>query len=113
MNVIDVKKLDLNPNPHGIHSQKVYDTEHAEIIHLLLKPGEALKRHTTPVDVAFYILEGTGVVEIGEEKKEVGPDTLIDSPAHSPHRLINRSDHPFRVLVIKVPRPTEKAQMLE
>jgi len=36
------------------------------------------------MDVVFYVLEGRGVVEINEEKKEVGADTLIVSPPGFP-----------------------------
>jgi len=43
----------------------LYDTEHAQAVHIELKPGETLKKHITPVDVFFYVLEGRGVVEIG------------------------------------------------
>ena len=81
-------------------------------MHITLEPGESLKKHITPVDVFFYVLEGTGVVEIGEERKEVGPDTLIDSPAKIPHCWYNESDKVFRVLVVKVPRPTESTKLL-
>ncbi|MDD1763212.1 MAG: hypothetical protein LUQ70_00660 [Methanobacteriaceae archaeon] len=31
----------------------------------------------TPVDVFFYVLEGNGILEIGDEKKEVSQDTLM------------------------------------
>lgn len=54
-------------------------------MHITLEPDESLKRHITPVDVFFYVLEDTGIIEIGDEKQEVGPDTLIDSPARIPH----------------------------
>jgi quercetin dioxygenase-like cupin family protein len=77
-----------------------------------LQPGEQLKRHITPVDVYFYVLEGRGVIEIGEESREVTADTLIDSPAHIPHCWYNKSDHMLRVLVNKVPRPREQTRLL-
>ena len=51
-----------------------------------MQPGEALKRHAPPVDVFFYILEGRGIVEIGDEQQEVVADTLVESPARIPHR---------------------------
>ena len=57
------------------------------VVHILLKPGESLKRHITPVDVAFYVLEGKGTIEIGDEKAEAGPDTIIESPAQVPAPL--------------------------
>ena len=74
--------------------------------------GEALKRHITPVDVFFYVLEGTGVVEIGDEKQAVGKDMLVESPARIPHTWSNESKSVFRVLVVKVPKPTEETKMI-
>jgi mannose-6-phosphate isomerase-like protein (cupin superfamily) len=79
---------------------------------ITLKPGEALKKHITPVDVFFYVLEGSGVVEIGDEKQTVGKDMLIESPARIPHRWSNEGTSVFRVLVVKVPKPTEETKLL-
>ncbi len=90
----------------------LYDTEHAQAVHIELKSGEALKKHVTPVDVFFYVLEGKGTVEIGDETQEVSRDMLIDSPAKIPHRLLNNGDGVFRVLVVKVPRPSESTRLL-
>jgi mannose-6-phosphate isomerase-like protein (cupin superfamily) len=67
-----------------------------------LKPGQSLKKHTTPVDVFFYILEGKGAVEIGDEIKEVEKDTLIESPKDIPHLLRNTGTNIFRFLVVKL-----------
>jgi quercetin dioxygenase-like cupin family protein len=55
----------------------LYDTESAQAVHIELKPGESLKKHITHVDVFFYVLEGKGVVEIGEEKHDFSRDTLV------------------------------------
>jgi len=77
-----------------------------------LQPGEALKRHVTPVDVFFYVLEGEGVVEVGDEAERVSTDTLTDSPARMPHRLINDRQKTFRFLVLKTPRPTQPTRVL-
>jgi uncharacterized RmlC-like cupin family protein len=52
------------------------------------------------------------VVEIGEERASVCADTLIESPAKIPHRWINESERPMRVLVVKTPRPKEATKML-
>lgn len=98
--------------PHGVNVRKLYDTEHAQVMHITLKPGESLKRHITPVDVFFYVLEGDGVVEIGDEEQTVTKDTIIDSPAKIPHCWYNRSNADFRVMVVKVPRPQNKSKVL-
>ena len=112
MKTIEVKNAENQPNPHGVDARKLYDTEHAQVVHLTLKPGQQLKKHMTPVDVFFYVLEGNGTVEIGEEKKEVGPNTLIDSPAKIPHCWYNTGGETLRILVTKVPRPTEATRVL-
>jgi mannose-6-phosphate isomerase-like protein (cupin superfamily) len=112
MKITELKDTGLNPNPHHVEARKLYDTENAIVVHIMLKPGESLKRHITPVDVFFYVLEGKGMVEIGDEKEEVGPDTLIESPARIPHCLYNQGKGQFRVLVVKVPRPRESTRIL-
>jgi len=97
-------------NVHSVDARKIYDTENAEAIHMTLSPGQSLKKHTTPVDVFFYILEGRGIVEIGDEKQEVEKDMLIDSPKGIPHLLRNSGDGVFRFLVVKVPKQKEQTK---
>jgi mannose-6-phosphate isomerase-like protein (cupin superfamily) len=110
--VIEMKSSPEKPNSHNVSVRTLYDTEHAQAVHIELKPGKALKKHATPTDVFFYILEGKGIVEIGDEQQEVRRDMLIESPAKIPHRLLNPGDGIFRVLVVKVPRQTESTRLL-
>lgn len=112
MKVTEMKSSPEKPNPHNVSVRMLYNTEHAQAVHIELKPGEALKKHMTPTDVFFYILEGKGIVEIGDEQQEVSRDMLIESPARIPHRLLNPGDGIFRVLVVKAPRQTEATRML-
>ncbi len=93
-------------NPHGVDARKIHGNEHTQVVHMHLKPGEYLKKHTTAVDVFFYVLEGEGIVEIGDEKQTVTKDILIDSPKNIPHCLYNESNADFRVLVVKTPTPS-------
>jgi mannose-6-phosphate isomerase-like protein (cupin superfamily) len=67
---------------------------------------QTLKRHTTPVDVFFYILEGKGIVQVGEEAQEVDKDTGSNSPKGIPHLLTNTGNNVFRFLVVKLPKTT-------
>lgn len=112
MKVTEVAKAVSGPNPHHVDARKIYDSPHAMAVVITLQPGEALKKHITPVDVFFYVLEGTGVVEIGDEKQIVGKDMLVESPAKIPHKWTNESSSVFRVLVVKVPKPTEETKLL-
>jgi len=99
-------------NPHKVSVRMIYDHDHGQAIVISLKRGETLKKHITPVDVMFYILEGTGKVEIGDEIKEVSKDTVIESPARIPHRLFNETSPEFRFLVLKMPKPVNTTKVL-
>ena len=112
MKIINIADVVSGPNPHHVDARKIYDTPHAMAVVITLQPGEALKKHITPVDVFFYVLEGTGVVEIGNERRTVGKDQLVESPARIPHKWTNESDSVFKVLVVKVPKPTEETKLL-
>ncbi|NDP20876.1 MAG: cupin domain-containing protein [Paludibacter sp.] len=106
MKVISYKDALTTNNPHGVDARKIHGNEHTQVVHMHLKPGEHLKKHTTAVDVFFYVLEGEGVVEIGDEKQTVTKDMLIDSPKNIAHCLYNESNADFRVLVVKTPTPS-------
>ncbi|HIH75574.1 MAG TPA: cupin domain-containing protein [Methanosarcina sp.] len=112
MKIVDVKSVPEKPNPNNVSVRVLYDTEHAHAAQIELKPGESIKKHSTPTDVFFYILEGKGVVEIGDEQQEVSRDMLIDSPANIPHSLLNPGNEIFRVLVVKAPRQTKPTRLL-
>lgn len=92
-------------NANGITGTKIYIAPEGEIVHLSLEPGAHLKAHITPVNVAFYVLEGTASIVIGEGKQSFPKDTLIESPKDIPHAVLNEGDTLLRLLVIKMPKP--------
>jgi quercetin dioxygenase-like cupin family protein len=112
MKITSVAQVRSGPNPHHVDARKIYESPHAIAVVITLMPGEFLKKHSTPVDVFFYVLEGEGIVEIGDERATVGKDVLVESPARIPHRWINEGARVFRVLVVKVPKPTEETKIL-
>lgn len=95
-------------NGHGVSVRKLHEHEHVQVVHIKLNPGEKIDTHSTPVDVFFYILEGTVTVDIGEERLVTSKDTLIDSPANLPHALYNESAKVARILCVKSPHPGQK-----
>lgn len=99
-------------NPHNVDVRQLYNQKSAQIMHITLKPGESLKPHKTPVDVTFYILEGTPTVHIGDETMKFDRDTLIESPATIVHYISNESAEETRILVIKAPGPGESGRLL-
>lgn len=111
-----IKRLEDAPiveNAHEVDARNLYSKEAVSITVIALEPGESLKRHITPVDVAFYVLDGEGLVEIGDEKERVVSGSLVESPKDIVHCWRNESCHVLRFMVIKSPRPTSKTVLLE
>ena len=112
MKIIELENVTSSDTPHKVLVRKLLAFKHASIVHIELKPGESLNKHITPVDACFYVLEGNGSVEIGDEIKEVKKDDLIFSPAKIIHTLFNNSEATFKFLVIKTPTPVSETKVL-
>ena len=106
MNIIKIDELEIAKNPHGVAAKKVFQNTYNEIMHVELKPGEHLEKHHMPVDVLFYIIEGSGIIQLGDESERVSKNTLIESPAGVARGWINNGEESLRILVIKCPKPS-------
>jgi mannose-6-phosphate isomerase-like protein (cupin superfamily) len=106
------KKEEIRENPHKVDVRQLYDDPSAQIMHIILQKGESLKPHKTPVNVVFYILEGSPVIHIGDESKRLEKDYLIESPANIVHFISNESEEVARILVVKAPRPEKVTKLL-
>ena len=112
MIVTKVKNTPIAETPHKVDARRLYDKDSAQAVHIKLEAGESLKPHITPVDVFFYVLEGTPEILVGKEKLTVEADCLVESPKDIPHCISNNSDKVVRVLVVKAPKPTAKTKLL-
>lgn len=112
MKITDWKKQEIRETPHKVDVRLLYETDDAQAMHINLKPGESLKPHFTPVDVFFFVLEGTPTIQVGEEKIAVKTGLLAESPKDIVHCLSNQTDVPARILVVKAPKPTKSARLL-
>lgn len=112
MIILKVKETTITDTPHKLDVRKLYDKNTAQAMHIKLEAGESLKPHITPVDVFFYVLEGTPEILVGKEKQTVEADCLVESPKDIPHCISNNSDKVVRVLVVKAPKPTTKTKLL-
>ena len=112
MNIVTPANVEVINPVHQVKTGVVYNTPNAIAVHITLEAGERLKRHQTPVDVFFYVLEGEPTIEIGEEKQRVAADHLVESPANITHCLYNETDARARILVVKTPKPTAETTVL-
>lgn len=112
MKITNISETPVKDTPHKVDVRNIYNHENAQVMHITLEPGESLKPHKTPVDVFFYILEGTPEVLIGEEQLEVRKDSIIESPKNIVHSLFNNSGQRARILVVKAPRPDSNSKLV-
>jgi quercetin dioxygenase-like cupin family protein len=64
------------------------------------KPGQGPPLHTHPyVEIAFTI-DGTAVITVGEEEREVTAGGIVVIPANTPHRFVNSGDTVLRQIDI-------------
>lgn len=112
MKITKYQNQQIKDTPHKIDVREMYNKESAQAMLMALKPGESLKPHKTPVDVFFFVVEGTPTIHIGEESEVCEADTLVESPADIVHYISNSSRSIARVLVVKAPRPTSQTRVL-
>ncbi|MBE9468677.1 MAG: cupin domain-containing protein [Bacteroidetes bacterium] len=113
MKISKLPEISIKETPHKTEVKLLYDNSFAQASHIKLQAGESLKSHITPVDVFFYVLEGTPEIMVGEEKQIVHSDCLVESPKNISHCIYNNSDKIVRVLVVKAPKPTSKTIFLK
>ncbi len=112
MKISKVKETPVKETPHKIDARMLYDKDSAQAVHIRLNPGESLKPHITPVDVFFFVIEGSPDVLVGEEKRKVEENSLVESPKDIVHCIYNNSKEIVRVLVVKAPKPTTQTKLL-
>lgn len=56
----------------------------------------------------FYVVSGAGVIEVGRERAEVGPGSVVVVPPGETHRLVNTGREVLKVLCSVSP-PFERA----
>jgi mannose-6-phosphate isomerase-like protein (cupin superfamily) len=74
-----------------------------------VEPGVTTAWHRVTFDELYYILTGTGRMEIeGEETTEIGPGDIARIPAGHAQRITNLTDSDLVFLCICTPRFQEK-----
>jgi quercetin dioxygenase-like cupin family protein len=53
------------------------------------KPGQGPPLHTHPYVETAFIIEGTALITVGDEEREVTDGAIVVIPANTPHRFVN------------------------
>lgn len=71
---------------------------------IVLPPGCASLRHYHPVaEETYHILSGTGIVEIGDERRMIQPGDSLWIPPGAVHRIANEGSVDLVFLAVCVP----------
>ncbi len=93
-------------NPEKMSKISLFDTDRFFCDVYCLEPGQKQKVHAhAGSDKVYYVLEGRGVVRVGSEERELGPDEITLAPAGEEHGVVNPSGERLVMLVFMAPKP--------
>ena len=67
--------------------------------HAVLKPGKVIDAHIDPYEEIYYLLQGRGLITVGDEQQRVTAGDAIRLPYGLPHSLANDGDEDCIILV--------------
>jgi quercetin dioxygenase-like cupin family protein len=85
-----------------VDAWKLFSSERVELIHITLKPNEFVEKHINPLDVVFYILSGTGKIDLEEEAIQLAQGECIPVEKNKQRGWFNNSTTQLQLLVIKM-----------
>ena len=75
----------------------------------IIPPGSQSDKTGHVEGELFYVLEGTGAIEVEGEKAPVSKGTTVFAPPYAIHQLINNSGESLKILWVLCPPGREKA----
>jgi mannose-6-phosphate isomerase-like protein (cupin superfamily) len=103
MTAFTISQLDAAPRvPFRFDGRILYTSGRYELVHLTLQPGEGMEPHSQPFDVVFFLIAGTGTLNIEGEEHEIGENNTVCVPKGAQRAWSNRGEGPLRILVNKL-----------
>ena len=108
-----IRMEDVTPyhpaNHHGtsnyrLISEETVGAKQVEVLIGVIQKNSGALPHAHPgIEQVGYLLEGTAVVEVGGERREMVPGDCCFFPADVPHVFTATSDTPVKLMVIYAP----------
>lgn len=101
---IEVKKLPEVPNICEQILKEVWKSKDVSVAYVEMVPGNVslLHKHSTFTEL-YYILNGKGIMWVGDEEFPVSKDILVEVKPGVPHKLKNTGKSVLRHLVVSNP----------
>lgn len=103
MDIIKLEEIEGSKRWDGVITKEVLKNDDTKVMNLALEAGDIVPEHSVPVNVFFYIVEGKGSLQIGEEEKVVEVKDIIPCPPNTTMSLKADQGERFVVLNVKTP----------
>lgn len=103
MEIIKMDQVEGKEVRGGVIAKQLIKHEHVKVMNIILNPGEIIPEHNVPVDVFFYVVEGKGTLQIGDERAVVTAKDIILCPPKTNMSLSADQGTKFVVLNVKTP----------
>jgi mannose-6-phosphate isomerase-like protein (cupin superfamily) len=87
--------------PVAFDGREMYSSDKLEVVHVLLRPREIIKKHPNPADVVFYILSGHGTLTVEDDSYDGEENSIIFVPSLLNREWRNTGQTDLCILVIK------------
>ncbi|MBI4515101.1 MAG: cupin domain-containing protein [Deltaproteobacteria bacterium] len=93
--------------PAKLQKVNLFDSERMFCDVYGLEPGQEQKAHShAGSDKVYYVIAGSGRLQIGAESREVGAGHAVFAPAGSSHAVHNPGPERLTLLVFMAPKPS-------
>jgi quercetin dioxygenase-like cupin family protein len=86
-------------NGEGKEVSVLLDTRHLKLATVVLRGGSALPSHRAHVPTTILVLEGEGIIHLGNEAVTVSRGTLVALAGNEDHDVVPRPDSDMILLV--------------
>ncbi|MFA7661718.1 MAG: cupin domain-containing protein [Anaerovoracaceae bacterium] len=103
MQVIKSKDMVGEINMRGVSAVHLINETHTRVTKITMHPGDEVPAHDVPVEVFFFVIQGKGTIQIGEELAIVEAQDLVLCPMNTKMSLRADQGDTFVVLNVKTP----------
>ncbi|MFQ5780507.1 MAG: cupin domain-containing protein [Nitrospiria bacterium] len=105
MQVFDIGKMKAY-SPEKMKKTKLFDTKRMFCDLYCFEPGQSQRPHLHEgEDKIYYVLEGEGLFQVGDEALTVRYGSAVLAPAGAMHGVVNQSTERLVLLVFMAPKP--------
>jgi mannose-6-phosphate isomerase-like protein (cupin superfamily) len=119
MNTKEIEKIEVFSGHEGTQIRHIFspaDTDNTirySLAHCTVNPGNSSKLHTMKTSEMFYILQGSGIIHVGKEQKEVTKNETILVPPMTKQFIENNGEGDLVLLCIVDPAWKQEDEIIE